>query len=97
MMERTRGIECHRARRGSILDQPPALRHAEAATRERPAAFGRADAWESDLADVAALPLTAVDGLTPLRPTARLLEEVLRARGSIRGGGEGGGGGARAE
>ncbi|MFE0810757.1 hypothetical protein ACFW34_25190 [Streptomyces sp. NPDC058848] len=80
------------------MDQPPALRHAESAARARPAAPGRADAvWESDLADVAALPLTAVDGLTPLGPTARLLEEVLRARGSIRGGGEGGGGGARAE
>ncbi|WP_217145988.1 hypothetical protein [Streptomyces sp. AC627_RSS907] len=79
------------------MDQPPALRHAEAATREQPVALGRADVWESDLADVAALPLTALDGLTPLRPTARLLEEVLRARGGIRGGGEGGGGGARAE
>lgn len=52
--------------------------------------------WESDLADIAALPLTSVDALTPLRPTARLLEEVLRARSSIRGGGEGPGG-ARAE
>ncbi|MFE0724193.1 hypothetical protein ACFW5P_18685 [Streptomyces rochei] len=79
------------------MDQPPALRHAEAANRARSAAQGRADVWESDLADVAALPLTAVDALAPLRPTARLLEEVLRARGSIRGGGEGGGGGARAE
>ncbi|KYK14901.1 hypothetical protein AUW26_24855 [Streptomyces sp. CC71] len=77
----------------------PAARSApaEAATRARSAAQGRADVWESDLADVAALPLTAVDALAPLRPTARLLEEVLRARGSIRGGGEGGGGGARAE
>lgn len=53
--------------------------------------------WESDLADVAALPLTAVDGLSPLDPAARLLTEVLRTRGGIRGGGEGGGGGARAE
>ncbi|MEU0228736.1 hypothetical protein ABZ177_30935 [Streptomyces sp. NPDC006284] len=64
-----------------------------------PAARTRA-VWESDLADVAALPLSAVDGLTPLRPSVRLLEEVLRARGSIRGGGEGSGGGnggARAE
>ncbi|MFD8453391.1 MULTISPECIES: hypothetical protein [Streptomyces] len=78
------------------MDRPPVLCHAEVATREQPVAPGRVDVWESDLADVAALPLTAVDGLAPLRPTARLLEEVLRARGSIRGG-EGGGGGARAE
>jgi hypothetical protein len=77
------------------LDQPPTLHHAEGAARE-PAAAVRTDVWESDLPDVAALPLTAVDGLNPLRPTARLLEEVLRARSSIRGGGEGGGG-ARAE
>jgi hypothetical protein len=54
-----------------------------------------ADVWESDLSDLAGLPLTAVDGLAPLRPTARLLEEVLRARGGVRGGQDGGG--ARAE
>jgi hypothetical protein len=75
------------------LDQPPTLRHVEGDARE-PAATARTDVWESDLPDVAALPLTAVDGLDPLRPTARLLEEVLRARSSIKGGGEGG---ARAE
>ncbi|MFE7231852.1 hypothetical protein ACWCRF_16035 [Streptomyces sp. NPDC002405] len=44
--------------------------------------------WESDLADLTALPLTSVDGLAPLRPGARLLDEVLRARSSMRGGGE---------
>ncbi|MFI9154133.1 hypothetical protein [Streptomyces sp. NPDC053367] len=49
---------------------------------------------ESDLTDVAMLPLAAVDDLTPLRPTARLLDEVLRARSSVRGGNEGA---ARAE
>ncbi|MCD7443006.1 hypothetical protein K4B79_32900 [Streptomyces lincolnensis] len=78
------------------MDRPPALHHAEATARE-PAADAAVHVWESDLADVAALPLTAVDGLAPLRPATRLLAEVLRARGSIRGGGEGGGGGARAE
>ncbi|MFI8947016.1 hypothetical protein ACIGO6_10910 [Streptomyces sp. NPDC053750] len=77
------------------MDQPPALRHAETAVGER-RAVARADVWESDLADVAMLPLAAVDGLAPLRPPARLLEEVLRGRGSLRGG-EGGNGGARAE
>lgn len=51
---------------------------------------------ESDLLDLAALPLTAVDGLAPLRPGTRLLAEVLRSRGGIRGGGEDKGG-ARAE
>ncbi|NEB14438.1 hypothetical protein G3I32_37365 [Streptomyces coelicoflavus] len=53
--------------------------------------------WESDLVDLAALPLTALDDLSPLNPGARILDEVLRARSSMRGGGEGGGGGARAE
>jgi hypothetical protein len=77
------------------LDQPPAPHH-PAATAHASAAR-HADVWESDLADLAALPLIAVDGLAPLGPTARLLEEVLRARSSIRGGGEGGNGGARAE
>lgn len=43
---------------------------------------------ESDLADLAALPLTAVDGLAPLRSDTRLLTEVLRSRDSMRGGGE---------
>lgn len=70
------------------MDQPPALHH-PAVTARASAAEGHADVWESDLADLAALPLIAVDGLAPLGPTARLLEEVLRPRGSIRGGGEG--------
>ncbi|MFE6194811.1 hypothetical protein [Streptomyces sp. NPDC057838] len=75
------------------MDQPPALCHAEAAAREAAVAAGT-DVWESDLADLAGLPLTEVDGLAPLQPSARLLGEVLRARGSIRGGSEGS---ARAE
>ncbi|MEV2210440.1 hypothetical protein AB0H86_02780 [Streptomyces sp. NPDC050997] len=73
-----------------MLDQPPALRHAEAAVRQS-AAIAGTDVWESDLADIAALPLTAVDGLAPLDPTARLLEQVLRPRSSTKGGGETGG------
>jgi hypothetical protein len=76
------------------LDRPPA-HHAEVTVRES-AADTATHVWESDLADVAALPLTAVDGLSPLPPATRLLLEVLRARGGIRGGGEPGGG-ARAE
>ncbi|WKX13290.1 hypothetical protein [Streptomyces sp. NL15-2K] len=77
------------------MDQPPALRNAEATAHE-PAPAPGAPVRESDLADLAALPLTAVDGLAPLRPGTRLLAEVLRSRGGIRGGGEPGGG-ARAE
>ncbi|MER6344774.1 hypothetical protein ACWC10_18895 [Streptomyces sp. NPDC001595] len=73
------------------MDQPPALHTAEAAASE-PSRTTGALGWESDLADLAALPLTAVDGLAPLDPTARLLEDVLRSRSSIRGGGETGGG-----
>ncbi|POX44164.1 hypothetical protein C3489_36895 [Streptomyces sp. Ru71] len=75
------------------MDQLSALREAEA-VRE-PARARGADGWESDLADLAALPLTEVDGLDPLPDAHRLLREVLRARGGMRGGGEGGG--ARAE
>ncbi|GGM09818.1 hypothetical protein GCM10010129_62210 [Streptomyces fumigatiscleroticus] len=75
------------------MDQPPAPPAVEATAGE-PAPLAGAHVWESDLADLAALPLTAVDGLAPLRPSARLLAEVLRSRSSIRGGGETG---ARAE
>ncbi|MGW5462603.1 hypothetical protein [Streptomyces sp. NPDC003996] len=75
------------------MEQPTALCNAESAVPE-PVPVADAGVWESDLADVAALPLTSVDGLPPLRPDARLLEEVLRARGGMRGGGEGA---ARAE
>ncbi|MER5579453.1 hypothetical protein [Streptomyces massasporeus] len=75
------------------MDQQPALCHAEVAVREPATAAGTA-VWESDLVDLTELPLTAVDGLAPLHPSARLLGEVLRARGSIRGGNEGS---ARAE
>lgn len=70
-------------------------RKAEAAARE-PALAAGAPVRESDLPDLATLPLTAVDGLAPLRPGTRLLTEVLRSRGGIRGGGEDKGG-ARAE
>ncbi|MEU6912310.1 hypothetical protein [Streptomyces olindensis] len=70
------------------MDQPPALCQAGAAVREQATAAGT-DVWESDLADLAGLPLTAVDGLAPLPPSARLLGEVLRARDSIKGGNEG--------
>ncbi|MET9735678.1 hypothetical protein ABZZ79_35145 [Streptomyces sp. NPDC006458] len=78
------------------MDQPPARLHAEAAVREPSVAVGTGF-WEADLADLTGLPLTAVDDLTPLRPTARLLVEVLRARSSMKGGNEGPGGNARAE
>ncbi|MFE9171210.1 hypothetical protein [Streptomyces kebangsaanensis] len=69
------------------MDQPPAPGNATAAARASATTAG-AEVWQSDLADLAALPLTAVDGLAPLRPGARLLDEVLRARSSMRGGGE---------
>jgi len=54
---------------------------------ERASGIG-APVWESDLADLAHLSLTAFDTLTPLRCTDRLLSEVLRPRTSMRGGGE---------
>ncbi|MGW0994093.1 hypothetical protein [Streptomyces sp. NPDC002520] len=78
------------------MDQPSARLHVEAAVHE-PAVVSGTDFWEADLADLTGLPLTAVDDLAPLRPSARLLAEVLRARSSMRAGNEGGGGGARAE
>lgn len=68
------------------MHQPPAQRNA-AAAREPGLAAG-APVVESDLADLAGLPLTAVDGLAPLRPGTRLLTEVLRSRSSMKGGGE---------
>ncbi|MFH8655291.1 hypothetical protein [Streptomyces afghaniensis] len=77
------------------MDQPPALHHAGAAAPEPAVATAGADVWESDLADLAALPLSAVDGLPTLPPTTRLLTEVLRARSSMRSGE--GPGGARAD
>ncbi|MEV0979556.1 MULTISPECIES: hypothetical protein [unclassified Streptomyces] len=76
------------------MDQPPAVQHATA-VRDPDRAAG-ALVWESDLTDVAALPLTAVDDLTPLSAGARLLDEVLRARSGVKGGSDGPGG-ARAE
>ncbi|MFD5158204.1 hypothetical protein [Streptomyces hawaiiensis] len=78
------------------MDQPPVLHHAGAAAPEPAVATAGTDVWESDLADLAALPLSAVDGLPTLPPTTRLLTEVLRARSSMRSG-EGGGSGARAD
>ncbi|MFI6373405.1 hypothetical protein [Streptomyces sp. NPDC050546] len=78
------------------MDQPPAPHHAGAAALEPVVAAAGTDVWESDLADLAALPLSAVDGLPTLPPTTRLLTEVLRARSSMRSG-EGGGQGARAD
>ncbi|MDQ0773834.1 hypothetical protein QF026_002300 [Streptomyces aurantiacus] len=48
----------------------------------------RVPAWESDLADLADLPLTAFGTLSPLGRTDRILAEVLRPRSSMRGGGE---------
>ncbi|BCL23598.1 hypothetical protein [Streptomyces tuirus] len=71
------------------MDQPPALHPAGAAAPEPVVAAAETDVWESDLADLAALPLSAVDGLPALPPTTRLLAEVLRARSSMRGSGEG--------
>ncbi|MBT3153806.1 hypothetical protein HTV45_23540 [Streptomyces sp. CHD11] len=73
------------------MHQPPALRRT--ADREQATGAGT-DVWESDLTDLAGLPLTALDELAPLSPRVRVLEEVLRARGGIRGGNEGS---ARAE
>lgn len=71
---------------GRILNQPPAL---DTAGADGGAQTPTTDAfvWESDLADLAAVPLTGLDGLVPLPPTARLLQEVLRCRGGIRSGG----------
>ncbi|MFF7788206.1 hypothetical protein [Streptomyces sp. NPDC007991] len=69
--------------------QPPALHHAGAAAPEPVVDTPGTDVWESDLADLAALPLSAVDGLPALPSTTRLLTEVLRARSSMRSG-EGG-------
>ncbi|MFF5515374.1 hypothetical protein [Streptomyces coeruleorubidus] len=78
------------------MDQPPALHRAGAATAPEPVvATAGTGVWESDLADLTALPLSAVDGLPALPPTTRLLTEVLRARSSMRSGE--GPGGARAD
>lgn len=54
-------------------------------------AAGAAPDWESDLPDLATLSLIALDGLPVLGDDSRLLAEVLRARGSVKGGGEPGG------
>lgn len=47
--------------------------------------------WESDLLDLAHVSLSALDSVAPLSRADRLLDEVLRPRGSMRGGGEPGG------
>lgn len=78
---------------GLTVEQPPAPRKATASADEW-STVTDARGWESDLADLAGWPVTAVDDLEPLGPTARVLEEVLRTRGGIRGGNEGS---ARAE
>ncbi|MGW6009250.1 hypothetical protein [Streptomyces sp. NPDC055210] len=44
--------------------------------------------WESDLIDLAHVSLSALDSVPPLNRADRLLDEVLRPRGSMRGGGE---------
>ncbi|MFI8895021.1 hypothetical protein [Streptomyces paradoxus] len=78
------------------MDQPPALHRAGAAAAPEPVAVTEGTGvWESDLADLAALPLSAVDGLPTLPSTTRLLTEVLRSRSSMRSGE--GPGGARAD
>ncbi len=70
------------------MEQPTALCNSEPAVDE-PVDVAISDWLESDLADVATLPLTSLDELAPLRPDARLFEEVLRAGNGMRGGGEG--------
>ncbi|MFE1510887.1 hypothetical protein [Streptomyces sp. NPDC058726] len=70
------------------MQQPPAP-HKTAASADASSAVPDEADWESDLSDLAGWPVTEVDELAPLRPTARVLEEVLRTRGGIRGGNEG--------
>lgn len=83
-----RGIECHCVKRGCTLDQPPALHDAQAAAREPAVAAGDALVWESDLADLTEVPLTALDSLSPLLSDSPILIEILRARSSTKGGPE---------
>ncbi|MEU9331794.1 hypothetical protein AB0D49_01350 [Streptomyces sp. NPDC048290] len=80
------------------MEQPSAVHHAEAAG-EGPALATSAGRWESDLADLTGLPLSAVDALPPLDTRARVLQEVLRARHGVQqgGGGEGTGAGGSAQ
>ena len=67
------------------MDQPPALPKAEAAEHgHTPAPGASVPDWESDLADLATVPLEGVDSLAPLPRTARVLKEVLRSRSGIR-------------
>ena len=66
------------------LTDPPGAR---AAAPEQLTGAG-VPVWESDLVDLAHLPLTALDALTPLGHFDRTLQEVLRPRSSMRGGGE---------
>ncbi|MEU6030728.1 hypothetical protein ABZ825_27565 [Streptomyces tauricus] len=69
------------------MDQSLAPHEAEAAALGTAPAAG-APSWESDLADLETVPLVAVESLSPLRPTARVLAEVLRSRDRIWGDGE---------
>lgn len=78
----------HENEGGGTLHRPlTRVSDVRAAAFEGGAGVGRS-AWESDLADLAHLPLTAFGTLPPLGRTDRLLDEVLRPRGSMRGGGE---------
>ncbi len=88
MMDSTRGIECHCLRKGCALDQSHALHDAQAAAREPVVTADGAHDWESELPDLATLSLAALDGLPPLGGDSRVLAEVLRARDSVKGGGE---------
>jgi len=69
------------------LDQPLAPHDVEAVALGATPTAGTL-VWESDLADLETVPLVAVDSLPPLRPTTRVLEEVLRSRDRIWGDGE---------
>jgi hypothetical protein len=77
------------------VEQSTAHHRPDTTAPESPCSTGGAPEWESDLVDLSDLPLTKVDDVTPLGSDARLLQEVLRARSSMVGGGEGSG--ARAE
>ncbi|MGC5563632.1 hypothetical protein ACPYPG_12385 [Streptomyces sp. FR-108] len=69
------------------MDQSLVPHDAEAASPEAAPSAGT-PVWESDLADLETVPITAVESLTPLRPATRVLEEVLRSRDRLWGDGE---------
>ncbi|MEV7286079.1 hypothetical protein AB0O01_16155 [Streptomyces sp. NPDC093252] len=68
------------------MNQPSAVHHAEVAGPV-PAVPAGTGLWESDLADLTGLSLSAVDALPPLGAQARVLQEVLRARHGVQKGG----------